>query len=133
MLIYKEYIPHTYRNKYLKNVSTYTSSSSSAISSIIGGSGEKIKVIDNLDSVSTEDALSANQGRILNEKKLDITGGKITGDLVIDGSLDVTNLFNANQITTPYIYAQEGNFNKLFGDTITSDSISSEPLQAIQY
>ena len=69
----------------------------------------------------------------MNEKKLDITGGKITGDLVIDGSLDVTNLFNANQITTPYIYAQEGNFNKLFGDTITSDSISSEPLQAIQY
>ena len=128
MLIYKEYIPHTYRNKYLKNVSTYTSSSSSAISSIIGGSGEKIKVIDNLDSVSTEDALSANQGRILNEKKLDITGGKITGDLVIDGSLDVTNLFNANQITTPYIYAQEGNFNKLFGDTITSDSISSDTI-----
>ena len=128
MLIYKEYRPHTYRNKYLKNVSTYTSSSSSAISSIIGGSGEKIKVIDNLDSVSTEDALSANQGRILNEKKLDITGGKITGDLVIDGSLDVTNLFNANQITTPYIYAQEGNFNKLFGDTITSDSISSDTI-----
>ena len=128
MLIYKEYIPHTYRNKYLKNVSTYTSSSSSAISSIIGGSGEKIKVIDNLESVSTEDALSANQGRILNEKKLDITGGKITGDLVIDGSLDVTNLFNANQITTPYIYAQEGNFNKLFGDTITSDSISSDTI-----
>lgn len=128
MLIYKEYIPHTYRNKYLKNVSTYTSSSSSAISSIIGGSGEKIKVIDNLDSVSTEDALSANQGRILNEKKLDITGGKITGDLVIDGSLDVTNLCNANQITTPYIYAQEGNFNKLFGDTITSDSISSDTI-----
>lgn len=128
MLIYKEYIPHTYRNKYLKNVSTYTSSSSSAISSIISGSGEKIKVIDNLDSVSTEDALSANQGRILNEKKLDITGGKITGDLVIDASLDVTNLFNANQITTPYIYAQEGNFNKLFGDTITSDSISSDTI-----
>lgn len=127
MLIYKEYIPHTYRNKYLKNVSTYTSSSSSAILSIISGS-EKTKVIDNLDSVSTEDALSANQGRILNEKKLDITGGKITGDLVVDGSLDVTNLFNANQITTSYIYAQEGNFDKLFGDTITSDSISSDTI-----
>ena len=48
--------------------------------------------------------------------------------MVIDGSLDVTNLFNANQITTPYIYAQEGNFNKLFGDTITSDSISSDTI-----
>ena len=43
-------------------------------------------------------------------------------------TLDVTNLFNANQITTPYIYAQEGNFNKLFGDTITSDSISSDTI-----
>ena len=126
MLIYKEYIPHTYRNKYLKNVSTYTSSSSSAISSIIGGSGEKIKVIDNLDSVSTEDALSANQGRILNEKKLDITGGTITGDLVVDASLDVTNLFNANHIATPYIYAQEGNFDKLFSTSLTANTIATD-------
>lgn len=35
-----------------------------------GGGSSSVNVVDNLNSLSTIDALSANQGRILNEKKL---------------------------------------------------------------
>lgn len=46
-----------------------------------------IEIIDNLDSSQTDSALSANQGRVLNEKfanYLELSGGTITGDLTVD-------------------------------------------------
>lgn len=42
-------------------------------------------VVDNLSSTSGTDALSANQGRVLNQNKLDKSGGTISGDLTIEG------------------------------------------------
>jgi hypothetical protein len=46
--------------------------------------------IDNLTSTATDKSLSANQGRLLNEKfanYLPLTGGTITGDLTVQGLL----------------------------------------------
>ena len=46
--------------------------------------------IDNLTSTATDKSLSANQGRLLNEKFADylpLTGGTITGDLTVQGLL----------------------------------------------
>lgn len=41
-------------------------------------------VIDALTSTSKTDALSANQGRLLNQNKLDKSGGNITGSLILE-------------------------------------------------
>ena len=41
-------------------------------------------VIDVLTSTSKTDALSANQGRLLNQNKLDKSGGNITGSLILE-------------------------------------------------
>lgn len=67
MKIRQDIIAHTFRNKYLKYKGGAVSSSGSSSS---GGSivVEPINVYDGLDSDSTTAALSANQGRILNEK-----------------------------------------------------------------
>lgn len=40
------------------------------------GSSNAVEVIDNLTSTSTTSALSANQGKILNDKKVDKVSGK---------------------------------------------------------
>lgn len=42
-------------------------------------------VIDNLNSTSTKDVLSAYQGKVLNDTKLDKSGGTIDGDLTVNG------------------------------------------------
>jgi hypothetical protein len=40
-------------------------------------------VVDNLTSTDTDKALSANQGKVLQDGKLNLSGGTMTGDLTI--------------------------------------------------
>ena len=68
MNIRSSFIPHTFRNKYLKNVGTYVADNATIIEG--SSTNNKIDVIDNLETSSKEKALSANMGRVLNEKKL---------------------------------------------------------------
>lgn len=49
-----------------------------------------IEIIDNFDSSDIDSALSANQGRVLNEKfanYLALSGGTITGDLTVNNQI----------------------------------------------
>ena len=66
-----------------------------------GGSGSTIIIIDNLTSTSTVDALSANQGRVLNEIKQDISTLQtdieaLNFDLltVVDPPVNITDVTN---------------------------------------
>ena len=89
-----------------------------------------LNVIDNLTSNSAIDALSANQGRILNEAKLDKTGGTITGDLIIDGELDVTGqIVCDDNIHAENIYSR----NELTARSIISTGINANGNSAIQF
>lgn len=49
-----------------------------------------VQVIDNLTTTSATNALSANQGKILNDKKLDKTGGTMTGDILMTNNSDIS-------------------------------------------
>ncbi len=51
-----------------------------------------INVIDSLDNSSGTDALSAKQGKLLNEQKLDLSGGTMTGDLTLKGDPTESNM-----------------------------------------
>lgn len=62
-----------------KNVSVSINGNDVEISSSGGGGGSAVEVIDNLNSDSSIDALSARQGKILNQKFLEQS---ITGDMV---------------------------------------------------
>lgn len=44
-----------------------------------------VNVVDNLNSNSANDALSANQGRVLDQNKLNKSGGTVSGNLTIKG------------------------------------------------
>ena len=64
------------------------------LSAIGGGTG--IVIVDNLNSTSASDALSANQGRILNGKfssYLPLTGGTLTGGVHVQKSSDDTYFY----------------------------------------
>lgn len=52
-----------------------------------------ITVINSLDSTDTANALSANKGKELNESKLNLSGGTMTGTLILNG--DPSNLKDA--------------------------------------
>lgn len=70
MEIKSNYIPHNFRNKYLKNVGG--SYSSTVLQSTVSGeAGTKVAVIDDLETSSKDKALSANMGKYLNENKQD--------------------------------------------------------------
>ena len=70
MEIKSNYIPHNFRNKYLKNVGG--SYSSTVLQSTVSGeAGTKVVVIDDLETSSKDKALSANMGKYLNENKQD--------------------------------------------------------------
>ena len=57
------------------------------VMTLTGGGGSSVTVIDNLNSTSGTDALSANQGHVLNTNKIDNPATKTTGDvLTYDGS-----------------------------------------------
>lgn len=132
-------IPSKPRSKYLNTASDLTFVSGGLIinNSGTGGTGT-IEIIDNLDSISADKALSANMGRLLNERKWNVTGGTVdlmtlTGDLKIVGNLDVSNLIkspsiSANTITSSTITSTQGNFERLFGDSISSNTITSSAI-----
>lgn len=64
------------------------------LSALGGGAG--IVIVDNLTSTSTTDALSANQGRVLNGKfssYLPLTGGTLTGGVHVQKSSDDTYFY----------------------------------------
>ena len=66
MEIKSNYIPHNFRNKYLKNVGG--SYSSTVLQPTVSGeAGTKVVVIDDLETSSKDKALSANMGKYLNE------------------------------------------------------------------
>lgn len=57
------------------------------VMTLTGGGGSSVTVVDNLNSTSGTDALSANQGHELNTKKIDNPTTKSSGDvLTYDGS-----------------------------------------------
>lgn len=131
-------IPSKPRSKYLNTASDLTFVSGGLIINNGGNSGttSSIEIIDNLDSIDANKALSANMGRLLNERKWNATGGTIdlmtlTGNLKIIGNLEVSNTFKSpsisgNNITSTYIDSTQGNFDRLFADSITSSTITSD-------
>ena len=62
------------------------------------GSSNAVEVIDNLTSTSTTSALSANQGKILNDKKVDKVSGKglSTNDYTTAEKNKLADLVNYN-------------------------------------
>lgn len=50
-----------------------------------------ITVINSLDSTDTANALSANKGKELNESKLNLSGGTMTGTLILNGDPSASN------------------------------------------
>lgn len=132
-------IPSKPRSKYLNTASDLTFVSGGLI--INGGNSgatSSIEIIDNLDSINADKALSANMGRLLNERKWDVTGGTVdlmtlTGKLKVVGNLDVSNTIkspsiSANTITSSAITSTQGNFERLFGDSIFSNTITSSAI-----
>lgn len=122
MNIRSSFIPHNFRNKYLKNVGTYIAGSSTIIEG--SSTGSKIDVIDNLETSSKEKALSANMGRVLNEKKIE-DGGTVS-NLTIE-NLSATT-FTSNNSTITSLSASTIETNKLISDAITSNTITSSRL-----
>lgn len=122
MNIRSSFIPHNFRNKYLKNVGTYIAGSSTIIEG--SSTGSKIDVIDNLETSSKEKALSANMGRVLNEKKIE-DGGTVS-NLTIE-NLSATT-FTSNSSTITSLSASTIETNKLVSDAITSNTITSSTI-----
>lgn len=54
-------------------------------------------VIDNLTSTTTDQPLSANQGKLLNDSKLNLSGGTMTGELIVPATTGTTT---ANAVPT---------------------------------
>lgn len=132
-------IPSKPRSKYLNSSSDLTFVSGGLIiNNGSSGTTSSIEIIDNLDSIDANKALSANMGRLLNERKWNATGGTIdlmtlTGDLKIIGNLEVSNTFKSpsisgNNITSIYIDSTHGNFDRLFADSITSSTITTDTI-----
>lgn len=65
-----------------------------------GGGGGDIDVVDSLASTSTTDALSANQGRVLNIGKANLSGGNtFSGVNVFNGGLQTAGLVSSSGVT----------------------------------
>lgn len=119
-------IPSKPRSKYLNTASDLTFVSGGLIiNNGTGGTASSIEIIDNLDSIDANKALSANMGRLLNERKWNATGGTI--DLMtLTGKLKVVGEIEADTIISPNITATQGNFDKLFAKVNTSDTIATD-------
>ena len=52
------------------------------VMTLTGGGGSSVTVVDNLTSTSSTDALSANQGRVLNTNKIDDPTTKLNGQVL---------------------------------------------------
>ncbi|WP_270539649.1 hypothetical protein [Bacteroides zhangwenhongii] len=121
-------IPSKPRSKYLNTASDLTFVSGGLIiNNGTGGTTSSIEIIDNLDSIDANKALSANMGRLLNERKWNATGGTI--DLMtLEGKLKVVGEIEADTIISPNISATQGNFERLFADSITSSTLTSDTI-----
>lgn len=121
-------IPSKPRSKYLNTASDLTFVSGGLIiNNGTGGTASSIEIIDNLDSIDANKALSANMGRLLNERKWNATGGTI--DLMtLEGKLKVVGEIEADTIISNNITATQGNFDKLFADSITSSTLTSDTI-----
>lgn len=90
-------------------------------------------VIDNLTSTDTKSALSANQGKILNDKKLNLTGGTLTGHLYLNGikdsSLESTTSIIFGNSTTKYSCIRA---NRL-GNIVLSNSLTDNTFGVALY
>lgn len=75
------------------------------VMTLTGGGGGSITVIDNLISTSSTDALSANQGRVLNTNKIDNPSTKSEGQvLTYNATDDEWEARNATGGMLPYLY-----------------------------
>lgn len=74
---------------------------------------EKTKIVDNLTTDSSEQVLSAKQGKVLNDKKLDKAGGTVSGDLTVSGVLTAAKVPSADADVTnkKYVDAENSKLN----------------------
>lgn len=76
------------------------------IKKINQSAGVVANVVDNLNSISTQDALSANQGKLLNENKVNKNGDTIDGDLSFTNrhyiSLEAGDVFEDNTTSNAF-------------------------------
>ena len=143
MIIKTNYIPHIFRNKYLKNLGgSYSSTVIGAIMS--GGTGSSVVIVDDLETSSKEKALSANMGRVLDEKKLDVSGGTINGNLdiasglialnitspTIKSSAVTSNTISSNNVSASAVTSNTINTTGLTSNTITSSALTSNNITA---
>lgn len=108
--IVKRNIPKQYRNG---QSTTNTSSSGGGSSVVVNGGGSNVAVIDNLTSYSSTSALSANQGRILNEIK-----PSKDENAVINGKYTFANGIKVDKEITTTDYAKGQNI----GTTLAKNS-----------
>lgn len=89
-----------------------------------------IIVENNLTSVSTTNALSAAQGKTLNDNKLDKSGGTMTGDLILKGAPTSNNMAATKKYVddnTPTVPQSDYNQN----DETQPDYIKNRPCYEI--
>lgn len=88
------------------------------VMTLTGGGGGSITVIDNLISTSSTDALSANQGRVLNTSKIDNPSTKSDGQVLTynatDDEWEARNATGGGML--PYLY-----IDSEAGSTVTVD------------
>ena len=77
------------------STSDYTTTEKNKLAGIEPGAN-KTTIADNLTTDDSTKVLSAKQGKLLNDTKFDKTGGTVTGDVNITGSLQV----NGEQVLT---------------------------------
>lgn len=95
-------------------------------------------ILDSLTSTSTTNALSANQGKILNDKKLNLTGGTLTGNLTIQKQTNATvsytdtqnpriNFLNANgSQAVSLIFTDHDTYKAPYGLTLIGNGQSTD-------
>lgn len=102
---------------------TLTPSSGTAQTITIPDTNTWRGIQDNLNSTSATDSLSANQGKILNESKLSLTGGNVTGPVTFGDSVEIDEATIGDLIVNG-----NGNFtNNLQVNTINGVAVGSNP------
>lgn len=102
------------------------------VMTLTGGGGGSITVIDNLSSTSSTDALSANQGRVLNTSKINNPSTKSDGQVLtynaMDDEWEAQNPSGGGMLPYLYIDSEAGatvTVNQPDGTTITPTAAGS--------
>ena len=102
------------------------------VMTLTGGGGGSVTVIDNLISTSSTDALSANQGRVLNTSKIDNPSTKSDGQVLtynaIDDEWEARNATGGGMLPYLYIDSEAGatvTVNQPDGTVITPTAAGS--------